>query len=197
MNAEAYLVFDFETSGLDPRTDRIIQVGLCRVSNGSIAKRQSWFVRQDVRIHPDATRLHGITAERIQEHGVSPHDSIARLMTEMQTARTLMGHNIHRFDVPFLIAECRRLGVELPNCADSIDTAALFKGMKLGLPKRPSESHQDYANRVLSIRAPGLRYSIAACTRELMIPTDGTDLHDAGQDAYVTHLIYQALRSRA
>ena len=84
MNADEYLVFDFETSGLDPRNDRIIQVGICHVTNGETANRQSWLVKQNVHIHPDAEHLHGITVDRLQEHGITikplalrPHGGIA------------------------------------------------------------------------------------------------------------------------
>lgn len=193
---QSYLVFDFETSGLEHRNDRIIQVGLCQVSDGEVGDPQSWLVRQDVPIHPEATEVHGITAEDLRARGVPPQESLTRLFEAMRSVPACMGHNIHRFDVKFMRAEARRLGIVPPDASDFIDTAALFKGRKLGMPKRPHESHQDYAHRILSIRAPGLKYSVEACVRALGIKTDTTGLHDAGQDAYLTHLIFQALRER-
>jgi DNA polymerase III epsilon subunit-like protein len=190
----SYVVFDFETSGLDHRSDRIIQVGLCTVSDGEVRDRQSWLVRQEVRIDPEATRVHGIRVEDLRACGVPPQESLTRLSEAMRTAPVCMGHNIHRFDVPFLRAECRRHGTQPPATHDFVDTAALFKGWKLGMPKRPHESHQDYAHRVLSIRAPGLKYSVEACARTLGIQADTTGLHNADQDAYFTHLIFEALQ---
>ena len=190
----SYLVFDFETSGLEPSRDRIIQVGLCTVSNGEVGERQSWLVQQDVRIDPEATRIHGITAEDLRARGIPPQESLTRLFETMKRAPTCIGHNIHRFDVPFLLAEGRRLGVQTPNCEHFIDTAAIFKGRKLGLAKNPAESPKAYADRVLSIRAPGLKYSIPTCLAELGIETDTARLHDASHDAYLTHLIFQSLQ---
>jgi DNA polymerase III epsilon subunit-like protein len=35
--ASSYLVFDFETTGLSPKTDHIIQVGLCEVVDGRVS----------------------------------------------------------------------------------------------------------------------------------------------------------------
>jgi DNA polymerase III epsilon subunit-like protein len=105
-----------------------------------------------------------------------------------------VGHNIHQFDVLFLLAESRRLGMNPPGCADFIDTAALFKGWKLKMPRRPDENFEAYTRRVLGIRAPGLKYSVPACLRELRIQAGGSQLHDAGSDAYLTHLIFEALR---
>lgn len=192
----SYLVFDFETSGLEHGSDRIIQVGLCQVSDGEVGDPQSWLVRQDVRIHPEATKVHGITAEDLRARGIPPEESLTRLFEAMRGAPACTGHNIHRFDVKFMRAEARRLGMAPPDARDFIDTAALFKGWKLGMPKAPRESHQDYADRVLSIRTAGLKYAVEACVRELGIKTDTTGLHDAGHDAYLTHLIFRALRDR-
>ena len=191
---QSYLVFDFETSGLEHRSDRIIQVGLCQVSDGEVGDRHSWLVHQDVRIDPEATRIHGLTAEDLRARGIPPQESLTRLFEAMRSAPVCMGHNIHRFDVKFMRAEGRRLGIVPPEACDFIDTAALFKGWKLGMPKGPHESHQDYAHRVLSIRAPGLKFSVDACVRALGIKVDARGLHNADQDAYLTHLIFHALQ---
>jgi hypothetical protein len=81
-----------------------------------------------------------------------------------------------------------------PACVDFVDTAALFKGWKLGMPRRPDESFEAYARRVLGIRAPGLKYSVPACLRAFGIRLEPSHLHDAGNDAYATHLIFEALQ---
>lgn len=190
----SYLAFDFETTGLEPSRDRIIQVGLCPVSDGEVGDRQSWLVHQNARIDPEATRIHGITAEDLRARGIPPQESLTRLFEAMKRAPTCIGHNIHRFDVPFLLAESRRFGVPTPNCERFIDTAAVFKGRKLGMAKNPAESPKAYADRVLSIRAPGLKYSIPTCLAELGIEAGTARLHDASHDAYLTHLIFQSLR---
>lgn len=195
-SVRSYVVFDFETTGLDVNKDRIIQVGLCGVSDGQIIERHDWLVRQDVPIDPEATRVHGITAEHVRARGISPHQSLARLFEAIRNAPACVGHNIHRFDIRFMGAESRRLGVTPPDPRNFIDTAALFKGWKLGLRRRPQESHQDYANRVFSIHVAGLRYSVEACMRALDIRADLAGRHTAGHDAYLTHLILQALQAK-
>jgi len=191
----SYLVFDFETTGLSAERDHVIQVGLCEVVDGRARRQSGWLVNQDVEIPADVSGIHGITTADIRARGVSPEKSLRVLVNSMRKAPTCMGHNIHRFDVPFLLTECRRLAMEAPDCRNYIDTAALFKGRKLGMAKARAESHQDYANRVLSIRVAGLRYSIKTCLAELGIELDGSGLHDAGTDAYAAHLIFEALES--
>ena len=190
-----YLVFDFETTGLDPARDRIIQVGLCEVSAGQVIQRSSWLVNQPVEVPPEAARIHGISTSDIRARGIPPRDSVQRVLAAMRQAPACIGHNIHRFDVPFLLAESRRHGFAAPDYQHYIDTAAIYKGRKLGLAPRPAESPRAYADRVFSIRAYGLRYAIPTCLAELGIDPGPARLHDASQDAYVTHLIFQALQA--
>ncbi len=190
----SYLVFDFETTGLSAEADRIIQVGLCEVVNRRVQRQAGWLVNQSTDVPPKTTEIHGITTGDIRARGVPPEKSLRVLLETMRKAPTCIGHNIHRFDVPFLIAECDRLGMEPPACEDFIDTAALFKGWKLGMPKEPGESHQDYADRVLSMPVRGLRYSVEVCLDEFGIDVDPATLHNATHDTHATHLIFQALQ---
>lgn len=193
----SYLVFDFETTGLDLDRDRIIQVGLCQVTKGEVVDRAGWLVRQDVPIHPEAQRKHGITVEALRKDGTTAEASLTRLLAAIREAPTSMGHNIHLFDLRFLRAECRRIGAREPDSSAFIDTAALFKGWRMGtLYDHRHESPRDYAVRVLSTRAKGLKYSVEACLTALAIKADKSGMHDASEDAYLTHLIFEALRGR-
>lgn len=190
---DSYLVFDFETTGLDPRADRIIQVGVCDVRAGDVLTTDGWLVRQEVPISAEAVAVHGIRQEDLLARGIAPAESMARLLALLEQAPACVGHNIHMFDIPFLMAEVRRLGLRPPSTEGFVDTAALFKGWKLGVLKRPTETHRAYAERVLSMRAPGLKYAIPACLRELRIDKKTAKAHDATGDAYLTHLVYTKL----
>lgn len=190
---DSYLVFDFETTGLDPRADRIIQVGVCEVRAGNVVSTDGWLVKQDVPISAEAAAVHGIRDEDLAARGIAPAESMERLVALLERAPACVGHNVYVFDIPFLMAEVRRLRSKAPSVAGFVDTAALFKGWKLGLPQRATESHRAYAERVLAIRSPGLKYSIPACLRELKIDRKAVKAHDATGDAYLTHLIYAKL----
>ena len=91
----SYLVFDFETTGLNPDADRIIQVGLCLVSEGTVVDRSSWLVNQNVEVSRAATRIHGISTDDIRTRGIAPCDSVVRMLDAMRSAPTCIGHNIH------------------------------------------------------------------------------------------------------
>ncbi len=194
---DSYLAFDFETTGFDPCTDRVIQVGLCLVVVGQVTRQDGWLVNQDVRVPSEAGRVHGITTEDIRARGIPAQESLTKLLDAMRQAPACIGHNIHRFDIPFMLAECRRLGSVAPDTRDFVDTAALFKGWKLGMRQNHGESTSAYADRVLSIPVRGLKYSLPVCVRELGIKAQVSRLHDASGDAFLTHLIFQALQSVA
>ena len=191
----SYLVFDFETTGLDPGKDRIIQVGVCEVQDGVVVLTNGWLVKQDVHISAEARAVHGITPEDLQTRGIPPRESLTRLLDLLNHAPVCVGHNIHKFDVPFLLAEAKRLGLEPPRVDDFVDTAALFKGWRIGVRKRPNETPRAYAEQVLSTKAYGVKYSIPACLNELRIDKKLGKAHDAAGDAYLTHLIYDKLMS--
>ena len=191
---DSYLVFDVETTGLNPRTDRIVQVGLCKVCDGVVTERCDWLVNQEVEVPPEARMVHGITTADIRARGIAPRESLARLFETMAMIPTGVGHNIHQFDILFLIAESRRFGVLVPEFGHCVDTAALFKGWKLNLPRKTGETHQQYADRILAIRAPGLKYSLSACLAALQVRAESARLHEGGSDAYLTHLIFEALK---
>ncbi len=188
-----YTVFDFETSGLDVNADRIIQVGICEICDKTVTCQDGWLVRQEVRIHPKAEAVHGISNRDIDDNGIDPKESLARLFELLKQTPMSVGHNIHRFDVPFMLAEAQRLGIAAPDVDDFIDTAALYKGWKMGLYRSARESHRDYALRVLSMRVYGLRYAIPVCLDELNINESSDEAHDASIDAYLTHLIFEKL----
>ncbi len=193
---DSYLVFDFETTGLDPETDRIIQVGLCEVHRGEVERRSAWLVKQTVPIAPGAAKKHGISDEQVRLHGEPPAKSARVLLKALNEAPACMGHNIHRFDIRFIEAECDRLDMNCPDTLEYVDTAALYKGWKLGQPKWQRETQAAYAERILSQRVYGLKYAISTCLQEFGIPVDQAQLHDASADAYATHLVYKALTPR-
>ena len=67
----SYLVFDFETTGLSPENDYIIQVGLCDVTSGAVGRRAGWLVNQPVSIPRAAFAVHGITTGDSRACGVA------------------------------------------------------------------------------------------------------------------------------
>lgn len=62
-----YVVFDIETTGLDPLKEEIIEIGACKVVNGRIDETFSTFVKPSKHIPREITEITGITDEMVAD----------------------------------------------------------------------------------------------------------------------------------
>ena len=62
-----YVVFDFETTGLESTKDEIIEIGAVKISKGKIVSTFSTFVKPSVAIPQEITELTGITEEMVAD----------------------------------------------------------------------------------------------------------------------------------
>lgn len=105
-----FTVFDVETTGFSPRTDRVVEIALVR-TDASGQLMDSW----GSRFNPDrpvgATHIHGIS-DRDVASAPRFHDAASTIASAMQ-GTTLVAHNA-AFDVAFLRREFDLAGWELP-----------------------------------------------------------------------------------
>ncbi|OEZ66430.1 DNA polymerase III subunit epsilon [Janthinobacterium sp. HH103] len=99
-------VIDTETTGLNPRLDRIISFGHVRVHDGKIVDSVEWFFNPgNVEIHPDALKVHGITKEFLADK--PPIKGYLAKILELLIEAIVCGHNV-KFDIDMLNAELVR-----------------------------------------------------------------------------------------
>lgn len=60
-----WAVIDTETTGVDPATARVVDLGVVIVENGAITERRGWLVNPGVAIPAECTKVHGITDEMV------------------------------------------------------------------------------------------------------------------------------------
>jgi DNA polymerase-3 subunit epsilon len=102
--------FDLETTGLSTTDDRIIELAILRVSpQGDVLERVRRF-NPGISIHPEAVAVHGITDEDLADE--APFTSRAKALFELLDPCDLGGFNIRRFDLPMLMAEFKRAGLD-------------------------------------------------------------------------------------
>ena len=102
------IIFDTETTGLDNRTDRIIEIGGIELFNHfPTGKTFHKFVNPaGQKVHPDALAIHGITDEFLKDK-----PTFAEIMEEMLAffdGAKWIAHNA-TFDMGFVNAELARL----------------------------------------------------------------------------------------
>ena len=119
------LGFDLETTGFDPRSDRVVQYALVGSdADGSHINLQS-LVNPGMRIPEEAVRVHGITNDDVRgQGGFGNH--IAEMVSLMEGS-IIVGHNIINFDWRFVNMECMRIGIEVPQPHAIIDTLVIAR----------------------------------------------------------------------
>lgn len=119
---------DFETTGLYPTRDEIVEIGAVRYRGFKEEKCFGGFVRPAQPIPAEATAVHGIDNGMVAE---SP--TIAERLRELLgfvEDSILLAHNIN-FDLSFLDAACRKEGIKMPGFL-ALDTCSFAKAVLKG-----------------------------------------------------------------
>ncbi len=62
-----YVAVDIETTGLKPKTDRIIEIGAVLVQNGEIVDKKDWLINPKCRLSEFVTTLTGIDGKMLED----------------------------------------------------------------------------------------------------------------------------------
>jgi DNA polymerase-3 subunit epsilon len=137
-SAAAFTAFDTETTGLDPRLCRVVEVGGIRFDARGIAARFNTLINPGVPMPSEVTKINGITDAMLSGQ---PTSSVA-LPDFLRFAgdTVLIAHNAP-FDISFMNEELARLGKPaLKNRV--VDTRIFAREM---FPGRPNYKLQDLA----------------------------------------------------
>ncbi|PDS79404.1 DNA polymerase III subunit epsilon [Rhizobium sp. L43] len=104
------IIFDTETTGLDNRADRIIEIGGIELFNhfptGNVI--HIFINPGDQKVHPDALAVHGITDEFLKDK--KPFADVAEEILTFFGDAKWIAHNA-TFDMGFINAEFARIGL--------------------------------------------------------------------------------------
>jgi DNA polymerase III subunit epsilon len=122
-------VFDLETTGVDVKQDRIVQIAVIRIEpDGSRTTLES-LVNPQMPIPPGATAVHGITDDDVRDQPTFPQILIK--IEEFFAGADLAGYNSIRFDQPLLEAELDRAGSALDfTSVRHLDAMTIFHRME-------------------------------------------------------------------
>jgi DNA polymerase-3 subunit epsilon len=103
--------FDLETTGIDPQSDRIVEISVLRVEPEGGRETRTRRLNPERPIPPEATAVHGIRDEDVREEPT--FRQIARSLLEFLEGVDLAGFNVRRFDLPLLDREFMDCGLDL------------------------------------------------------------------------------------
>lgn len=123
------LGFDLETTGFSPKQHRIVQYALigCDADGSSIHIEE--LVNPQMKIPMETSQIHGIHDNDVA--GVSPFREFVEEISTVMDGAVIVGHNVERFDWPFLRAEFLRAGQPMPTPLAILDTLKIARKLKI------------------------------------------------------------------
>ena len=102
------VVFDLETTGINSRRDRIIELSAVRMNPDGTEEARTWLVNPGVPIPPETTAIHGYDDARVAN--CPTFAQVADEIVAFFRDADLAGFNSDRFDIPCLVEEFARTG---------------------------------------------------------------------------------------
>lgn len=192
-----YTVFDFETTGFDPKVDKVVQISALKMLDGE-RSIINMYVKSDVPLSAEVTKIHGITNEMLEKEGANEYDAWLHFANFIDDDTLLISHNAIAFDVWFLEeAFNKHFGITIPR-ERYRDTAMVMKAKKMRQSLNfkndgksiEGESHWDFCLRIKNVKAWGIKYSLTLCCQEMGIDTTGLTAHTADADVLMTEALY-------
>jgi DNA polymerase III subunit epsilon len=156
--------FDLETTGLNVIRDRIVQIALVRLhKNGAPPEELMLLVNPGIPISEESMAIHGITPKDVANKPT--FQQVAKQIWDFIGDADLGGYNSNRFDVPMLMEEFARVGMDF-----TIDKRRLIDAQRIFYKMEPR-----------TLKAAYRLY----CQQEL------TDAHDALADVRATLEVFK------
>ena len=108
--------FDLETTGTNPLRDRIIEISYLKVGDEGIIDEKTYRVKpvdiheKQIKSDPAAVAVHGITDEELASEPT--FKELSGRLKEVFEDSDIAGYNSNKFDLPLLIQEFMRAGVD-------------------------------------------------------------------------------------
>ena len=103
--------FDLETTGVDTSKDRIVEISMIKVMPDGSKDVKTRRVNPEMPIPAEATAVHGITDEDVKTEPT--FRQLAKSLAQFIQGCDFGGFNSNRFDLPLLVEEFLRVGVDV------------------------------------------------------------------------------------
>lgn len=125
MNKEIFVCVDCESTGLDPKSDRIIEIAAVRFTLDELLDSYETLVNPGRPIPADSQAIHNISDEMVADQPAVK--SVLPQLLEFMGTHIIVGHGI-TYDIDLIAAEADRYGVTHSlQKARSIDTLRLAR----------------------------------------------------------------------
>ena len=138
-------IIDLETTGINLGSDRIVEIAIVKIMQDGkkIVKRK--LINPEMPIPQGSTDIHGITNEMIRD--APTFRQVANELKQFLDNCDLAGYNSNRFDIPMLVEEFLRVGMEFEGKGRKLlDVQKIFHMME---QRTLSAAYRFYCNKEL------------------------------------------------
>lgn len=161
-------VFDLETTGTNIASDRIVELAVLKINPDQSQELLTQLINPEMPIPAESTEIHGISDEDVA--GSPTFSQFAGTLGKFLEGCDLSGYNAIRFDIPILVEEFLRAGIDF-SLADRyiVDVQNIFHKME---PRTLKAAYKFY------------------CEKELV------DNHNAQADTLATYEVFKSQLDR-
>lgn len=139
------IFFDIEATGLSTIHDRIVELSLVKVFPDGTDEVRTLRFNPTIPISPEASAVHGISDEEVES--CPTFKEKAAELNDYFADCDLAGYNSNVFDIPMLVEEFLRAGIDFDTTTRSfIDVQTIFHKME---PRTLTAAYKYYCNKDL------------------------------------------------
>lgn len=139
------IFFDIEATGLSTIHDRIVELSLVKVFPDGTDEVHTLRFNPTIPISPEASAVHGISDEEVES--CPTFKEKAAELNDYFADCDLAGYNSNVFDIPMLVEEFLRAGIDFDTTTRSfIDVQTIFHKME---PRTLTAAYKYYCNKDL------------------------------------------------
>ena len=140
-------IFDLETTGVNVATDRIVEICVVKVMPDGSHQVMTQRLNPGIPISRESTMIHGITDLDVKD--CPSFKDIAPGLYEFLDQADLSGYNAIKFDIPLLVEEFLRVGIDFSLMNRHIvDVQNIFHKME---PRTLKAAYRFYCNKNLEM----------------------------------------------
>jgi DNA polymerase III subunit epsilon len=136
---------DLETTGVNLSSDRVIEIAIIKIMPDGSRQQKRKLINPEMPIPPASTEIHGITDAMVKE--APTFRQAANELKQYIENCDLGGYNSNRFDIPLLMEEFLRVGIDVDlSTRRMVDVQHIFYQME---PRTLAAAVKFYCGREL------------------------------------------------
>jgi len=173
------------------------QIAMIKVKGDKKIEEKNFYLKwnTNLKISQDAARITRYDHKKVEKEGKDPKEIFPTIKDWLDHADYILGHNTLGFDIYLIKEYYKSMGCHWEHLAQKfIDTNAIARGIKYGLPYSPTQNLLEYQYKIYHTRKKNVKSSLTTLGKENGIEHDYEKLHDAINDLELNLKVWNKLK---